>query len=93
MKTSNLFTLSLVVLGCSFLSGCGSKQAKEQAQAEAHDEQAEQQANKGLAKVDNDIAAGLYGPKPAQPAPSAQPASSTKPAPANAAPNPPPPSQ
>jgi hypothetical protein len=85
MKLSNLITFVLVVFGCSLLSGCGSKQAKEQAQAEARDEQAEQQANKGLAKVDHDIAVGLYGPKPA-PSPQTPPGQTA--APANNAPTP-----
>lgn len=93
MKSSNLVTVSLVAFGCSLLSGCGSKQAKEQAQAEARDEQAEQQANKGLAKVDHDIAAGLYGQKPAQPAPSSQPPPSQTAPPASNAPTPTPPPQ
>jgi hypothetical protein len=88
MKLSNLITFFLVVFGCSLLSGCGSKQAKEQAQAEARDEQAEQQANKGLAKVDHDIAVGLYGPKPAPPTPPSQTPPGQTAAPANNAPTP-----
>ena len=88
MKTSSLITLSLFALGCSLLSGCGSKQAKEQAQAEARDQQAEQQANQGLAKVDHDIAVGLYGHKPAPVAPSSLPSQGQTTAPANNAPTP-----
>jgi hypothetical protein len=93
MKTSSLFLATSLAVGTFLAGGCGSNHAKEQAQAEARDEQAEQEANKGLAKVDHDIAAGLYGPKPAQPAPSSQPTPSKTPTPANTAPNPTPPPQ
>jgi hypothetical protein len=91
MKFNRLLLTTSLAFGIFLTAGCGSNRAKEQAQAEARDEQAEQQANKGLAKVDHDIAAGLYGPKLAQPAPSSQPASSKTPAPTNTPQNPPPP--
>lgn len=75
MKTNSLVTLPIVALGCVLLSGCGSKQAKDQAKSEESDQRSAQEANQALSNVDHQMASGLYGQKP--PPPAAQP--TTKP--------------
>jgi hypothetical protein len=69
MKTNNLVVILLASTGCAFLSGCGSKQAKDQAQAEQRDQRSAQEANQALTNVDHQMASGLYGQKPATPPP------------------------
>jgi uncharacterized lipoprotein len=76
MKTHSSVITLLAVLGCASLSGCGSKQAKDQAQSADSDQRAAQQANQALVDVDHKIATGLYGqkttPAPTPPPPKPQ---------------------
>jgi outer membrane murein-binding lipoprotein Lpp len=67
MKTNSSLVILLGLLGGTFLSGCGSKQARDQAQSEDSDQKAAQQANQALVDVDHKIATGLYGQKPTLP--------------------------
>ena len=81
MKTNSSLVILLGLLGGTFLSGCGSKQAKDQAQSEDRDQKAAQQANQALVDVDHKIATGLYGQKPTPPPPKPQDSGQPQPTP------------
>jgi uncharacterized lipoprotein len=77
MKTNSSAVLLLVAVGCALLSGCGSKQTKDQAQSDDRDQRSAQDANQALANVDHKVASGLYAQKTvtptAQPSPTPTP--------------------
>jgi outer membrane murein-binding lipoprotein Lpp len=77
MKNNNSVVLLLAAFGCSFLTGCGSKQTKDQAQSDATDQRSAQEANQALENVDHKVASGLYAQKTvtptAQPSPTPTP--------------------
>lgn len=81
MKTNSSLVILLGLLGGTFLSGCGSKQAKDQTQSEDSDQKAAQQANQALVDVDHKIATGLYGQKPTPPPPKPQDSGQPQPTP------------